>query len=139
MPKALKAPGTGTEQQEQVIETAPGFRDQRADLEPGSFFNHLLLQLRSFMSFMSFLFRLLGKPAHHRSPVRHDEASMPSGSFLSFVPFLPFQFRLPETQPYSGSCRADAEPQCQRDRLLGLAARGNAAVAADGLDVDELP
>ena len=54
-----------------MIEKAPGFKDRRTDLELGSPFNHLLLQLQFFMSFMlfmSFLFQLLGKPAAQRDP-----------------------------------------------------------------------
>ena len=109
IPGASRPQWTGPEKQQQMIEGAPGFRDQRTDLEPGSPFNHLPLQLQFFMSFMSFmlfmpfLFRLLGKPAHHRSSVRHDKASMHSGSFLPFVPFLPFQFRLLESQSNIGA------------------------------------
>jgi hypothetical protein len=57
-----------------MIEKAPGFTDQRTNLEPGSLFNPLLLLLQFFMSFMSFMlfqFRLLGKPALHRSSPGH--------------------------------------------------------------------
>ena len=51
---------------------------------------------------MLFLFRLLEMPAHQRSPVQRTEASMPSGSFLPFVPFSPFLFRLLESLPPIG-------------------------------------
>jgi hypothetical protein len=68
----------GSTAKQQVIETASGFRDQRADLEPESLFNHLLLLFRS------------------------GEASISSGSFLSFVPFMLFLFRLLESPPTVG-------------------------------------
>jgi hypothetical protein len=54
-----------------MIEKAPGFTDQRTNLEPGSLFNPLLLLLQFFMSFMSFMLFLFGVDL----PVIRDDAS----------------------------------------------------------------
>jgi hypothetical protein len=55
-----------------MIEKAPGFEIAALISDPGSLLNHLQLQFfMLLMSFMPFLFRLLEKPALHRTHTGH--------------------------------------------------------------------